>query len=282
MQVVKKINNNVALCCDNNGQELVAFGKGIGFPKVPYELTDLSLIEMTFYKLNAQYRRLLTELPEDILTLSSQIVQHARATIDRPLNPNIVFSLADHLNFAIIRLQKQQDVPLLYSYDIEQFYPQEMAVGQYAVRLINQQLKIKLPTAEITAIATHFLNSQVNVDIKVQQEQQIIEQVMRLIERCFQLQIDRQSFTYNRFVLHLNYYLRRLQQSQPTPSHDQNRLYQIFKQQLPQIYQCACDVSALIDQAYQTTSNQAEQVYLMIYLQRIIDNSQTEQLGGEK
>jgi transcriptional antiterminator len=32
MKVIKKININVALCVDNNKKELIAFGKGIGFP----------------------------------------------------------------------------------------------------------------------------------------------------------------------------------------------------------------------------------------------------------
>ena len=45
MKVIKKINNNVALCLDGNQRELIAFGKGIGFKPIPYELTDLSVIE---------------------------------------------------------------------------------------------------------------------------------------------------------------------------------------------------------------------------------------------
>ena len=40
MKVIKKINNNVALCLDGNQRELIAFGKGIGFKPIPYELTD--------------------------------------------------------------------------------------------------------------------------------------------------------------------------------------------------------------------------------------------------
>lgn len=37
MRVIKKINNNVALCLDSDNHELIAFGKGIGFPQIPYE-----------------------------------------------------------------------------------------------------------------------------------------------------------------------------------------------------------------------------------------------------
>ena len=54
MRVEKKINNNVAVCTDGNGQELIALGRGIGFPQTPYELTDLSKIDMTFYRVSSQ------------------------------------------------------------------------------------------------------------------------------------------------------------------------------------------------------------------------------------
>lgn len=45
MKIMKKINNNFAMALDDNGVELIVTGKGIGFPKTPYELTDLNIIE---------------------------------------------------------------------------------------------------------------------------------------------------------------------------------------------------------------------------------------------
>lgn len=57
MQIFKKINNNVALARDAKGRELVVFGKGIGFPAMPYELTDLSAVQRTFYDVNEKYLR---------------------------------------------------------------------------------------------------------------------------------------------------------------------------------------------------------------------------------
>ena len=38
MKVVKNIHNNISLCIDSKGNEVVAFGKGIGFMKPPYEV----------------------------------------------------------------------------------------------------------------------------------------------------------------------------------------------------------------------------------------------------
>lgn len=36
MRVVKNINNNISLCLDSHNNEVIAFGKGIGFMKPPY------------------------------------------------------------------------------------------------------------------------------------------------------------------------------------------------------------------------------------------------------
>lgn len=49
MRIIKKINNNVAVAVDSAGHELIVLGKGLGFPKMPYELNDLSRITRTFY-----------------------------------------------------------------------------------------------------------------------------------------------------------------------------------------------------------------------------------------
>ncbi|ENY88566.1 hypothetical protein HMPREF1094_01017 [[Clostridium] innocuum 2959] len=106
MKVIKKINNNVAVCIDNDGHELIAFGKGIGFPKIPYELTDLNKIWRTYYGINPSYLGLLNEISEDVFALSIKITDQAKMRIMNEINSNIVFTLADHINFAIDRYKK--------------------------------------------------------------------------------------------------------------------------------------------------------------------------------
>ena len=64
MKIIQNINNNVAICLDDNNHEVVAFGKGIGFRKPPYEI-ELSQIDRTYYNLSSHYIALLDELPEE-------------------------------------------------------------------------------------------------------------------------------------------------------------------------------------------------------------------------
>ncbi len=53
MRVIKKLNNNFAICVDNEGETCIAYGKGIGFPKTPYRGHSLIL---DISSLNEVYR----------------------------------------------------------------------------------------------------------------------------------------------------------------------------------------------------------------------------------
>lgn len=110
MKVIRKINNNVAECIDNKGRHLIAFGKGIGYQRTPYELDDLNKIEMTFYQLNNHYEKLISEIPETIFMISSQIVKYVQRRLSGELSPTLVISLADHIAFAIKKLEKIKEV----------------------------------------------------------------------------------------------------------------------------------------------------------------------------
>ena len=77
MKIIKKLNNNVAVGVDDNKREVIVFGKGIGFLKMPYELTDLSRIDRTYYDIDNQYLGLIREIPEVIFDLSNEIVEYA-------------------------------------------------------------------------------------------------------------------------------------------------------------------------------------------------------------
>ena len=88
MQIFKKINNNVALARDAKGRELVVFGKGIGFPAMPYELTDLSAVQRTFYDVNEKYFALLRDIPGEVFLLADDIAADAQDELDCSLSPN--------------------------------------------------------------------------------------------------------------------------------------------------------------------------------------------------
>ena len=92
MIVVKNINNNVALCLDSKGQEVVVFGKGVGFLKPPSEV-PLSKIQRTFYDLNRNFLPLLDDIPLDVIDFTSRQVAQIRGKLPYETNANLIMTL---------------------------------------------------------------------------------------------------------------------------------------------------------------------------------------------
>ena len=65
MRAIKNLNNNVALCVDGKNREVIAFGKGIGFNKVPNDI-PLSRIDRTFYNVSPTFVSVIPEIDETI------------------------------------------------------------------------------------------------------------------------------------------------------------------------------------------------------------------------
>ncbi|MGC3956298.1 MAG: PRD domain-containing protein [Propionicimonas sp.] len=273
MRAIKKINNNVAHCLDGNGNELVAVGRGIGFPAMPYEV-DLARVTMTFYRLDEPLLSLVQQLPGDVLLVSADVVQEARRLLPVSFNANLVVSLADHINFAILRMKKFRDVKLPFSHDIQHFYPRETAIGRYAVKLVQRQLQVTLPESEVTAIAMHVINAEETNEPgeAMARAEVLIEKAMKRIEVLMDTAVDRAGVSYNRFVTHLRYYITRIGEHQQVTD-DTARLIDPVKADHPQLYQCALEVGDLISRDYGTTTTESEILYLALHINRMLNDS---------
>lgn len=270
MRVVKKINNNVAVCVDNNNHELIAFGKGISFPEIPYELNDLSIIQRTFYGVNESCIDLLKKIPEDILGIAAKIVDLARAKIDIEMNPNIVFTLADHIQFALQRNETYMNTKMPFTHEIEHFYELEMEVAKEAVRYINAKKNVTLPYEEVFGIAFHFINAErirrdVNQEID---DEKIVEDVTHIIEEELWLQIDKSGFNYSRFVSHI-YYLLKRKNTNTQMSTDNLKIFESMKEEFPSIYKCVYTIKIYLSSSLDWDINEEELMYLMLHVNRL-------------
>lgn len=272
MRVEKKINNNVAVCTDGNGQELIALGRGIGFPKTSYELTDLSKIDMTFYRVSSQTVQMLTTISEDVIMVSSKIVQLAQTKLQNQFSTNVVFSLADHISFAIERIKKNEIFDFSLSYDLQHLYPHEYDVGLKALRYIKEDLKIPFPKAEATAIAMHFINAREvsSQNISKSNTDSTLNLVIGIIEDHFNIKIDRNSFAFNRFKIHLQYFLKRIESNEQIHDEISVKLIHDMMENNCQIFKCGQEIVAQLNEKFRTEITDDEMFYLMIYIQRIM------------
>ncbi|WP_320967756.1 PRD domain-containing protein [Hungatella hathewayi] len=270
MKVIKKINNNVVICLDHNNRELVAFGRGIGFPAAPYELDDLSKIDRTYYGVNSSYMGLVNEIPEEVFEVAAKIVDMAVNYIDCELSSNLVFTLADHINFAIERNQRNMNLRNPFLYDIRYFYEKEIDIGNLAVKMIRRYLKVSLPEEEAGNIALHFINAEAlsEKENEFNVSDTIVEEVTYLIEKELNIRIKREDFNYSRFVSHLQYLMKR-KDAVSSISSDNIKLYMEMKEEFPVIYQCVLKIRDYMAGKLDWELSEEELLYLILHVNRL-------------
>lgn len=270
MKVIKKINNNVAICLDNNGKELIAFGNGIGFPKVPYEIHDLNKISRTYYGVSSNLMDLLNEIPEDIFEISAGIVDYAKTKIVNELNSNVVFTLADHIHFAIQRYEKNMKINIPFLYDLEHLYETELEIGRRSVVFINKKKGIHLPMNEAAGIALHFINAENMQRNKTNSldDKKVIADITGMIEEQLKISINKRSFNYSRFVTHMQYLLKR-QQGHTEIQSENKKMFDKLVKEFPEPYHCALHIREYIKQNLDWKLTDEELLYLILHINRL-------------
>lgn len=269
MKVVKNINNNVSICSDNKGQEIVVFGKGVGFTKPPYEL-ELSKIERTFYNLDPFYMKMIETLDEKILDIAVQTIDLAKHSLDYIYSSNIVFTLADHIQFAIQRNKNKMDVLFPNFNDFRHLYPMEYQIGKFAVDLIKNVCNVDLDNTEIDGIALHLVNAAGNNSEGTVQtnQKELIDEVTTIIEEYYELVINRNAINYSRFASHVHYLLIRSKKNEGFSS-ENIEMYQMIKAQYPKAYGCALKVVHHLSKKTNYEFKEEEIFYILLHINRL-------------
>ena len=275
MQIIKKINTSAALALDKTGHEIVVMGKGIGFPPVPYELNDLSKIERTFYDVDPKYLSMIAELSQPIVMACADIADQAGIELECPLNPNLPFTLADHVQFAVERLKKGVNLTTPIAYDIRHLYPKETAMADTALQMLREQAGLDLPDNEAINIAMHFINAEAESgDMhSLMLSMQVIAKVNEIVESSLHIQLDKDSYNYSRFVTHLRYLIQRLQNGVQTDNVSKSLRHTLMRE-YPDIYACTQKVVQYLKDTFNWECNDDEVVYLIMHIQRVYEREQ--------
>ncbi len=275
MRAIKKINNNVALCIDNNGLQLVAFGKGIGFHEMPFEIADLKQIDRTFYNINSNYIDVIADIPEDVFAFTGRILDTIRNQLPYQLTPNFVITLADHIAFSIERYHRGIYVRMPLKYEIGQTYPLELKLSEFVVEEIERNFHVVLNPRESSGIALSIVNARMDkkskqVESEPNQDQfdEVLEDITKIIEEAIQLKVDRDTFSYARFSTHLQYLYTRLRRGEEIQT-ENIQIYEMIQKQYPNISKC---VERINDYFYQTINcniTDEEKLYLILHINRI-------------
>lgn len=224
LKVMKVFNNNVVLVHDKKGQEVIVMGSGIGFQKKIDDSLEGSKIDKTFILdgKNSSFSEIYRDLPSEEVDLVLDIINLAEVKLEQSFQAALYITLADHLHFAIERFKSGISLTNPLTWEIRKFYKNEYQIGLESLELIESKLSIKLAQDEAASIALHIVNAQKQEQVieKTMHIIKIIQDILNIVRLHFGIIFDEDSISYNRFVTHLQYFAKRVDDGTQESSND--------------------------------------------------------------
>lgn len=279
MELIKKINNNFAVGRDSSGQFVIVSGRGIGFEKMPCIVSDISKITRTYYDVDDRFIDLIQQIPEDLIKLTTKIVDYASSKLQQKLNPNLFFTLADHINFAIKRARKGIEFHFGITYEMRYLHADEMKIGEEVVALINKTYGVEIASDEAAVIAMHILEAK-SITKKVTSKNSALDHIIlglcEIMNRTLKITIEKDSFNFCRFVTHIQYLLQRRDEKKEITSAN-SKLCNAMKKEFPETYRCVMDIKIYFKEELKWDVSEEELLYLMLHINRLCNKEDCNQ-----
>ena len=282
MIYIKKVLNSSVVLVDNEGQEMIALGKGIGFGKKAGEQITDSQIDQVFLPIDEtrslQFAELIDEIPIRFFEMTKEIVQLAQQLMPNPLNSTIYLTLSDHLHFAVERQEKGLSITNRLYWEIKNYYAKEYAVAEQALLLLREKYQIFLPEEEASNIAFHLINAQsASADNQDGlKKAKLIGIIVNLVRYSIQQDVNTNSIHYSRFITHVRFFVDRFFTEGLLHEKDEG-LYRQMWALYPNAMEIATKVKAYVDNEYQTKIPENEIVFLGVHINRLMNHSAIEQ-----
>lgn len=272
MKVLKAINNNVVSCLDNHGEELVVMGRGLGFHAVPGSDLNESLVEKVFRMDSAEdflrLKDLFSRLPPELLELCSSIIDYANQFLGRRLNESIYLTLTDHIQFAIDRTKQGLFIRNALATEVRVFYPEEFAIGKYALEQISAEMNVHLPEDEAASVALHIVNAEYDHTMSVtMRATQVLQPITKILENWDGLNLDKSSLLYDELIVHLKFMAMQAFTAKQSKWLDSS-FAEVTKNSIPIAYGCAQAITTYLSEQSENSVSTLEQAYLAICIHR--------------
>ena len=163
MELIKALNNNVALVKNNNNQEEIVMGSGIAFKVHSGEQINEALVEKHFTLDqkggNETITSLLNRITVDDIELASKIIHTGEERLGYHCSDSILVTLSDHLGMMLDRAKKGLYFATPLQWDIRLIYPEEYKYSKWVIQELREKTGYDIPDQEAAFIALHFINA---------------------------------------------------------------------------------------------------------------------------
>ncbi|WP_162930820.1 BglG family transcription antiterminator LicT [Lactococcus allomyrinae] len=279
MKIKKVLNNNVVIAKNENGEETILMGLGLGFGKKSGEFVEDKKIEKIF-SLKAStdkqnFYEILSEIPSHIIELSMVTLSEAKAKFKKEISDTVLVSFADHLNAAIIRTKENIVIKNFLLWDIKRFFPEEFNICLGTLEKVKQELGISLPEDEAGFLAMHIVNGTLGSGHEyATQLTKLMEEILTTLKYTLQVNFNEQDAYFQRFITHLKFFAERILSGSISDEAADEDLFALIVRKYPRAYLGTSKISEFLKQTRAYQVSQSEQIYMTVHIARILEKIQ--------
>ncbi|QGP76081.1 PRD domain-containing protein [Tetragenococcus halophilus] len=279
LKVVQSLNQN-ALLVNNDGNECIVVGKGIGFGKKRGDIVE-SKQDIKFYKMvpkQDDIKESIDDIDDQSLQMAEKVAVHAESFLNKEFTGNFILSLAGHIQYLEEKYRDHVEIPEPFHYELKYLYPTEYRIAEWAVNYLQEEFNVEMPTAEVSFFTLHFVNGLVESgSVKnVVELSDILNETIEIIERETGEVMDRETISFSRFIIHLRYFVIRslssVQKKDTNENSDFKKIYDLTFEMYPQEKQIIKKIKKQLYMDHSIEFENYEDFYLLLHLVRIINS----------
>lgn len=268
-RVKKALNHNTVIAIGEDNQEYLLIGKGIGFGKKVSERMEAPA-DSTVYSLHEHTERgsageLVKGMDPEFLEIAEQVLkesEHVFGKIDR----SILFPLADHIAFAVKRIQNHEQISNPLTGDIRALFHMEYKAAECIRPILKERLQVEIDEHEVGYIALHIHSAIEDQNVALSM------QIARTVRECIEMveaetgqKIDVMSLAYNRLMNHIRYMAARAVKGEKLKLNMNDYMSVKF----PAAYHLASEVCSHMEGYLRQPLEQSEIGYLAMHIERV-------------
>lgn len=273
LYIIKKVlNNNVVVAKSNKQPEVILIGKGIGYGKQKgqkiSEVESEKVYTLIDQRKQEQYRQLLFEIEIDVFDAISEALNYIRTKTNITLNERAMVAMTDHIAFAVKRWKQGIEIKNPFLDETRLLYPFEYEISNAVTQILNKSLNIQLPKDEIGFIALHIHSGISDRSIsEINKHSQLVSNLISEVQHQLNYPLNENTINYSRLVSHLHHVIERTEREEEL--NVSKSLDRVLKKEYPLCYNLAWKLIKLIQQSLNKKVQDAEVVYVTLYLQRL-------------
>ena len=274
-RITKILNHNSFMGIQSkNDQECLIMGKGVAFGKkvgqtvsVTGDARVYSLKELTD---RGEAKEIIKSVSPLCLELANEVLDQAEEEFGK-VDRSILFTMADHLDFAVRRIQNGEQISNPLTDDIRIMFYKEYKVAGCIRDLLKEKLGIRIDEHEIGYIALHVHSA--IVDENVSQAMEIartVRECICMVEEETGKSIDVMSLSYNRLMNHVRYMVARAIHGEKLKM----SLNDYMSVKFPGPYMTAEKICRKMEKSLKLPIPDIEIGYLAMHLERMMDREE--------